>query len=273
MKKTILLVLTTITLLISQALNAQITLEHVFNFDINFSGNTYYGIKEDDFIPENCYYIYQSGNNSRTIAIYNADYSFNSENTYYYPTPPSGYKIYSVDMSRKIFNDDDEYEFLICFTKINDTSDNTSEKLILYSQDGTIIKDFGTAYSIHADNSLHIINNQRRLFVYKREENGGNYKTEVYSVPGDAPSGLTSNSIRSSALYPFPNPSSNTITLPYQLKQGKNGVMNILNVQGKLIESKHIGHIFDSIVLDVANYAKGAYIYEVNGVSRKFIVE
>ena len=49
--------------------------------------------------------------------------------------------------------------------------------------------------------------------------------------------------------------------------------MRISNIQGQLVELKQIDYVFDKIILNVSNYSKGVYIYEVNGVSNKFVVE
>jgi hypothetical protein len=63
-----------------------------------------------------------------------------------------------------------------------------------------------------------------------------------------------------------------TISLPYKLQQGETSVMRILNTNGQLIETKNIGSDFEQIQLNVSNYRKGMYIYEVNGVSQRFVV-
>ncbi len=46
--------------------------------------------------------------------------------------------------------------------------------------------------------------------------------------------------------------------------------MNIYGINVELIESKRIDSVFDKILLDVSGYAKGTYLYEVNGASNRF---
>ncbi|MDR2835924.1 MAG: T9SS type A sorting domain-containing protein [Bacteroidales bacterium] len=271
MKKLFYTNLMVLMLLLSQSTKAQINLEHTFDEYMTWQGNFYY---ESSLYPSGCYYVATIINNSYNVKIYNADYSVNSNNTYNF-TPPSGYKVLSVSRSQKTFNTDNNYEFLVRYEKTDYIShDNTNQNLILCNQNGTTIKDFGFANYIYVYPSLHIANNHLRLLVSKEYYNGNttNQQVEIYSVPGEVPSGIKPTNI-SNSLSPFPNPASSTITLPYQLKQGEMSVMHIYNINGQLIETKQIGFDFDKILLNISSYAKGMYLYEVNGVSNRFIVE
>ena len=97
-------------------------------------------------------------------------------------------------------------------------------------------------------------------------------KTEIYSLPGSISSSISA--VKSSSIIsPFPNPANSTINLSYKLAQGETAIMRICDIQGKLIEQKQIDCQFDKILLNVSNYNKGTYIYQVNGVSKKFIVQ
>jgi hypothetical protein len=73
--------------------------------------------------------------------------------------------------------------------------------------------------------------------------------------------------------FAYPNPAKTTIYLPYQLKLGETSVMHIYNAYGQLIETKKIDATFNTILLNVSNYSKGVYIFEVNGAGNKFVVE
>ena len=264
----------------AQMLNAQITLEHTFlNERVNFNTGLVNGelnVLQDSPVtyPENSFYFTEVVDNSYRIKIYNSDYSLNTNQTYQF-TPPMGYKVSSVTPSKKLFNTDDNYEFLITFVKISYVSyDNEYNKSILYDINGNVIKDFGAGNSIYVYPYLCIINNHYKLQVQRtlyNSENESYAKTEIYSVPGTHSSGVAE--VRASqAQSPYPNPTNSTITLPYQLKQGEMSVMRIFNMNGQLIETKQIDFIFDKILLNVSEYETGIYIYEVNGVSSRFIV-
>jgi hypothetical protein len=116
--------------------------------------------------------------------------------------------------------------------------------------------------------SLFKVNNQFKLSMYNYDNN----TTEIYSLPGTMANvvpQIGGNIFQS----PYPNPANSTITLPYQLKQGEISTMRIYNMDGQLIETKQIDSAFDKILLNVSNYRRGMYIYEVNGESKRFIVK
>jgi hypothetical protein len=261
-----------ITFGLSQISNAQITLEHTFtNESVKCTGLGYYAAAW----PENSYYSTEVVNNSCKLKVYNSDYSINTNQTCTF-TLPAGYKAQSATASQKIFNEDDNYEFVVTFNKTNSVGrDNESQKTILYDKNGNILKDFGTGYMMAVYSSLYIINNHYKLLVYRYlydAENNLLTSTEIYSVPGTVSAGVRSANA-SNSLLPYPNPANTTITLPYNLKQDETSVMHILDISGKLIETKQIDSVFDKILLNVSTYAKGIYIYEVNGISSRFIVE
>jgi hypothetical protein len=269
MRKLIYGIATGSMLLFLQTGNAQINLEHTFDGTVTWNGGLY---TEQDLYPVNSYYYTGVIDNSYIVKVYNTDYSVRSNNTYTF-TPPAGYKVNTVSMSRKIFNTDDNYEFLVTYKRTDNVYDNTREKIILLNQNSGTIKDFGFAYSLNAYPYLHIANNHFRLMVTKTYYDGSNatQQTEIYSVPGTPPSGL-SNLKASEIQSPYPNPTNSIVTLPYQLRQGEMSVMQIFNISGQLVETKQIDYVFDKILLNVSEYTKGVYIYIVNGVSNRFIV-
>ena len=271
MKKVVFKIAAAGILLFTQTANAQITLEHTFKERVSFNGRIYF---EPSLYPEDCYYNTNISGRSYVVKIYNADYSIKSNNTYNF-TPPSGYKVSDVFMSQKLFNTDDSYEFLVTYERTDNVYDNTRFKVILQNQNGSTIKDFGSAYAFSVPSFLHIVNDCFRLYVVKAYYNGGSssIETEIYSVPGTPPTEVKSIQNETTFLPPFPNPANATITLPYQLKQGEMSVMRIYNIGGQLIETKQIDYVFDKILLNVSGYARGVYFYEVNGVSKKFVVE
>lgn len=255
-------------LFVSQALNGQISLLHTFNESVNWNGSIYFD--QSSAIPIDCYYTTSLSNNSYNIVIYNPDYSIQSSQTFSF-TPPVGYEVSSVSKSKKLFNDDENFEFLVNFTKIEPTYDNTRTKLYLIGQSGNLIKDFGMMYFINASPILHVTNNEFRLLVSKFDIDF-NYQTEIYFVPGEVPSEVFESKEYLSFDIPYPNPSKTQITLPYQLQSHDKALMNIFNLQGEFIERLWIEPNMDHIILNVANYSRGEYIYVVNGISKKFLV-
>lgn len=259
-------------LLLSQTAAAQINLEHTFDEMVTWKGKYH---SEPDLFPENSYYNTNIIGDSYVVKIYNTDYSLQQNTTYRFPLP-TGYKINSVSMSRKMFNTDNNYEFLVIYERLNYMQgDDSRMQLILYNQNGGIIKDFGSGSHLYVYSYLQIANNQLRLLLMRTAHNGGtttSSKMEIYSVPGVPPTSSSGNKVNESQP-PYPNPASSVITLPYQLEQGEISVMNIYNMSGQLIDAKLIDAVFDKILLNVSDYTKGMYIYEVNGVSNRFVVD
>lgn len=242
---------------------AQITLEHTFNGNANFC-NAY--ILNGDV---NYYSIINSTDNQ--IKLFNMDYSLYKTITI---LPPSGYKISGVSFFTKhLFNNDDKIEFLVMFYSSTSNSNlNTTNKL--YNEDENLIKDFGYYYL--STTNIIKINDQYRLLLlcYTNNTLPFTYKTEIYSLPGTMSSSIAeTENINKHFSLPFPNPSNSFINLPYQLNQGQQSVMRIFNTQGQLIEIKQLDYEFDKIILNVSNYSKGIYFYEVNGISNTFIVQ
>ena len=254
------------------SVNAQINLEHTFDGLV-----THYG--SGGLIGNNTgvnLYGYTK-NSSNQVLFYNEDYSLYKTITI---TPPTGYNNSSISfVSKNLFNSDDKIEFIIAFINPNALQQggdyNTYYSSKIYNEDGNLIKDFGTSYQIIPSGIVNISNGQFKLLIHRYVYNTNSIiitSTEIYSLPGTLPNSISEQSNTQFHL-PYPNPANTTITLPYQLKHGEISKMNIYNINGQLIETKHIGYNFDKILLNVSTYIKGVYIYEVNGISNRFIVE
>ena len=70
----------------------------------------------------------------------------------------------------------------------------------------------------------------------------------------------------------YPNPASAYITIPYALRSQKSAEMQILSVDGRVVETIRLSAEKGNVKLNVSNYPHGIYIYRYNGQSNKFIV-
>jgi len=244
-------------MLFSQRTNAQINLEHTFEGHIHFTNtiSSLYPFYSSHFGDVE---LYISAFTTQ-IKLYNPDYSL-----YKSIDLPTGYSLeFTNFFSKGLFNTDGKIEFMAFLAN----NDEGVGKTILYNEDGVILKEFDDNYDLLLSN-IYKINEQFKLSMY----NWRNNTTEIYSLPG-----TMSNAVPQigSGIFqpPYPNPANSIITLPYQLKQGEISTMRIYNMNGQLIETKQIDSAFDKILLNVSNYRRGMYLYEVNGESKRFIVK
>jgi hypothetical protein len=253
MKKLLYTSLIAATLGLTQNTKAQITLLHSFDKDARVNGNwvepaiNYYSVFDRD---------------ANEVKLYAEDFSLAKTITI---TPPAGHTLNHVFyFCRNIFTTDGKISF---FAVLSDDQYMYTRKI--YDEDGKVLLNIDDVGDL--DILIHMTsNNQYRLVITNWSENR---KTDIYSLPGVF---STSNAklvpMSQSLQPPYPNPSNTTITLPYKLQSGETSVMRILNINGQVMETKRIGSDFEQIQLNVSNYRKGMYIYEVNGVSNRFVV-
>ena len=190
---------------------------------------------------------------------------------------PKGFSMAISCISEQLFNNDNSIEFICIFSKSSYTDPNGSvTKILLYDENNTIIKDFGTfnyiassVYPIHKDNSTCLL-----LWGMYYTKISSEYKSvfQVYSLPGNLPNNvpvLKASNIKSA----YPNPSNSAIILPYSLENNQNSTMKIFNINGQVVEQVSLSPLFDSIKLNVSSYSSGIYIYEYNGISNQFIIK
>lgn len=244
------LILISTLLICSFTMKGQITLEHKFSdyvswFKTSTKGTMFYTNNIDTI--------------SNQLKVYNEDYSLYK--TIIIPRP-IGYFVEINFLSDQLFNLDNSIEFLCCFRKYTENMQSIT-KITIFNENATVVKDFGTYLNY---DGIFLINEsgiKPKLYI--------NGAFEVYSLPGSLPNNVPefkSSNVKSA----FPNPSKNVINLPYSLENGQVSTMKIYNMSGQLIDQKQIDSAFDKILLNVNSYQSGSYIYEYNGISKKFIV-
>jgi len=246
------------TLLISNILFAQIELVHTFD------GNA-------KFLPAQINYIEYYGNlglfivedfDNNKISYFNKNYTLVKE--IIIPVP-DGYEIFTVSYSTKdIFNTDDNIEFVVSYT----TSDY-SYNSIIYNENLEIIKDFGISPYYYPP-ILLIVDNNVFLSVQKYDSDSESTSTSIYSLPGSTLSNKEAI-ISNKKTLPYPNPSRNVITIPYNLKNSE-GVLKVFAMDGRLVKFTKVSGKTNETTLDISGLKSGIYSYEVDGYKSKFIV-
>lgn len=233
-----------VSVLFTNKLNAQITLEHTFEGCVHPTMLGEYYFSQE--YPEDESYV--------TVRIYNPDYSLQKEVTLY---PLEGYSkintwVFAPDLitvTSYYYDNDDIYHSCYC----------------MYDSNGNIIKNWGADVYVEGDGIIH----QNKLLILVYNETTGDSYTEIYSIDGYE----SVKNVRATSFgHAYPNPARNTIILPYNLNKGEQAEMLIYDVNGKMIEKKTIDSTFDKILLNVESYTPGIYFYSVNGVSHKFVV-
>lgn len=286
--KTVSKFLATIMLLISSsAVFAQIELVH--SIEIGKYGNgkawyftgTIYSEEKDymkrDFSGIQGFFETEFDENKNTLSMktFSNDFSSITTKTFQFPSF-DGYKINRgfIEISQHIFNNDDEFEFIIGYQKIIDEQSNENQKLILVDSKGNLIKDFGNAHQIYwGVHCLYIINSQPYILIDKYDTEY--YSTiEIYSVPTTVnPNQLKSATISNSTLLAFPNPAKMFVNLSYNVSGVEDAEMVITDASGRVVERRIVNAMQDNLRLNVANYKRGMYFYEVQGFTGRFIVE
>ena len=256
---------------------AQVTLLHTFGSDehFNLESATAYGNTMSFggavYEPLDYYFCTTSYTSIPfTWRIYNSSFQLVKEIT----LPSSISNGYAPDMNvtilgKHLINTDEKIEFCVQLLYTTSQDDYNHPHSYIINEDGEIIYDFGIDNNVcFWSGGIHKVGNQLRAIA----ETGNGI--QIYSLGGNYnPSTMVTYPQQGSFLNPYPNPSRNTISLPYTLQSGETSQLHVFNMNGQLLETFNIGSDFDKILLNVSGYPKGTYIYTYNGVSKKFVVQ
>lgn len=241
---------------------AQITLEHsststsiMSSFKTSSSGIMFYNITDTI---------------SNQLKIYNEDFSLYK--TIKIPRP-AGYTTTISSISDKLFNSNNSIEFICIFQRIYATTTGAwyVSKIIIYDENLTVLKDFGIYNNYILPSVISEGSVSKLLFLSWYPNSNSQYVNEIYTLPGSLPNNIAELKL-SDIKSAFPNPAKTIITLPYVLENEQTSTIRIYKLNGQLVDSKQIDSNFDKILLNVESYQPGIYIYEYNGMSKKFIV-
>jgi hypothetical protein len=269
MKNKILLIL----MFVSVVIKAQITLEH--SYPATSNNNQLFMVKL------NAGYKYQQLDPTNgTVKLYNLDHSLYKNISLMIP---SGYTYLTIsNLSDGLFDMDNNVE--VC---VSSYTYNSLVSPITFSYVTKIIKDNGTV--------VLNIPQCRYAYAYNTEANGWkliatmdslnkstNEKFDVYSLVGSMPlaTNIKNNDSETSTelLNPFPNPSNNHTTIPYELPLNvTTAQLVIYDMNGKALKTFTIDHSFNTLELDNSEFPTGTYLYNISSQnwlsdSKKIIV-
>ena len=219
-------------------------------------------------------YSFFEGN---TIYSYNWDFSLNKAITI--TRVPEDYVFGSVlSVSQKCINNDDKWEIIVAYRAQNVNNQypecNENCKVLIINEDNELIQDLGFANSA-GSSGFHKNANEVRCLMYKFIKNEDDELVSYYDIYRCAGNGgdIVVNEITANTIEPaYPNPTYNTITIPYSMNGNQASEMHIYDIQGRLVKTIQVGPHFNEVNVDVSSFPSGTYIYECNGVSNKFVV-
>ncbi len=234
---------------------SQITLEKTYTSD---NLQVYTNATETNY--------YSIGQNLTTVKIYNANHTLKTQ---FSPTIPTGYSMNissynNFILSKNVFNTDNLLEIVVVFNKYDNGSVN---RIVIFNEDGQIVKDFGENYRFDDEFDFHIYHdnttNSNKLRLYKTTINS----TEIYNLPTTS---LAAKEVQfQSKLSAFPIPTNKVLNV-INPDNGANKVQ-IYDVSGKLVMNKTFSSNDNKITIDVESLTKGIYIYKIGELSSKFI--
>ena len=159
-------------------------------------------------------------------------------------------------ITQTLFNDDDFFEFIV-------TGENF---FAIVNENGTVLyKEEGRAYDITVLEASSLI--------YLSMGNGdGNV---MYKITKDA-SNISAPLLAKTSSYP--NPASSYINIDYDLQGAKEGLLQVFDMQGKLVAKENIKEDNGSFRLETAAFQSGTYIVSISSAgkqlsSEKIIIE
>ena len=241
--------LTTILLLATFVLNAQVTFDKKYDYSTSVVKFETLGYK---------YYLMDVPNGQ--CRIYNIDHSlFKTVNC----NVPNGFYLSDIIyLSEKLFDTDPGIELICTFYKYYSSQ-------AYYEYDSKIINEDGSQM-IFIDGSLYnYVNktgeNTYKLFSYCYDYSVTPEKvwTNIYSLPGSpVVSALMNQKNPEITLNAFPNPATNSLKVAYLLPENvTQATLHLIDISGKQVEQFMVDNHTDHLMLDVSHYQSGVYHY------------
>ncbi len=245
------LIFTILGSLFLTATNAQITLDHKYEYSTSVVKLETLGYK---------YYLMDVPNGR--CQIYNLDHTlFKTINC---NVPTDFYLADLTYISEKVFDDDAGIELVCTYYKYIPTTNS-----YYYEYDSKIINEDGT--------QIKPIDGGRYIYIFQTEEN--TYKlfaycfdysvfpekvwTNIYNLPGNPVFSAYLNDNKPEVLLnAFPNPASQTVKVAYDLPSSvETGKLHLFDNNGRAVDQFIVDHHTDHLELDVSKFRAGVYHY------------
>ncbi len=244
-------------LLFSSICKSQITLEHSY---LTTSSTTYLNIIN---LSNSGYKYYLLDNANHTLKFYNLNHTLWKTITL---TIPSGYTSLSVgNISETLFNADALIELSYSYYKYIATPvPHLDCQAKIINENGTVLLTIPNAIGAYAQSTG--ANGWKLIVTMDSVNTTGVASYDVYSLPGTMPTAILENDDNNIAALsnPYPNPSSNTVTINYQLPTGTNsGEIVFYNLAGEEIKRFQVDNSFKTLELNNSDLSVGTYLYHL----------
>lgn len=265
--------ITTIIVIISTVLNAQISLEQTYIAE-NVDENA--GITSLESAGKK-YFVYEAG--AYKLKLYNLDHSLYKEiniditsviDTSIYINQEYNLPFY---ITENLFDTDNEVEFLL-YVFLYDASFSPiiERRTLIVNEDGSILLNKGNTWVDFEHLYLNppiqnTIEGTKMILFFGRDS------AAVYSLPGQLPcdnacndsmsTGFKSPSLfqqKPRSLNIYPNPTTNIVNVDYSLPEGVDqGELVLLDVEGREIKRYKIDRSFNYLSLSTSDLTSGLY--------------
>lgn len=213
-------------------------------------------------------FYYSAGENLTTVKIYNADHSLKKQ---FSPTIPAGHKMNvnytNFILSKNVFNTDNLLEIVVAFTKFDAVSGYNISKVVIFNEDGQVVKDFGDGYNFESDEDFCVYHDNTTNTNKLKLSKFSTASTEIYNLSTNT---LAAKEVQSkSKLSAYPNPTNKVLNI-MNPGNGTNNVQ-IYDTSGKLLLNKSFSSNDSNVAVDVESLTKGLYIYKIGELSAKFM--
>ena len=184
---------------------------------------------------------------------------------------PANYYLYDVQyVTENLFNSDNTIELLYVSYIYNSVSAYYTYDTRIATENGNILLSLpGCGYS-----AVYTAQSGSKLltWIYDYSVSPSRVTTQVYTIPGQVANDIYSTPIESHSLLQkaFPNPATNSTTIPYTLPANINQAeLKIYNTAGMAIKSYTVDHTFNSILVQTNDFPVGIYVYRIESANFK----
>jgi hypothetical protein len=200
------------------------------------------------------------------IRIYNADHSLLRQVTV---PVAAGERVNYVEYgSDRLFNTNASLEFVVY---LNTQSSNTTR--VMDESGATLLTVDSCSYV-----TVHNTAVGAKMITYSESVTSGSY-SKVYGLGGTYTPLKTAGAKSDAVGQPYPNPATESLRLPYELKVGQVATLTVSTATGQTVKTYQVDNTFDHLVLNARELRAGVYLYRLTladgtvSAARRFVVQ